>query len=49
MVNCGKYLIFYSSHLRVIYNLFDNKIVDFYLDGKLGKQVPSLFSCIRNK
>tara|TARA_A100001015_G_scaffold321260_1_gene451068 strand:- start:3031 stop:3843 length:813 start_codon:yes stop_codon:yes gene_type:complete len=40
---------FHSSHLRVIYNLFDNKIVDLYLDGKLGKQVPRLFSCIKNK
>ena len=33
--------------LSIIYH--DNKIVDFYLDGKLGKQVPSLLSCIKNK
>lgn len=38
---------FHSSQLRTIYNLFNNKIVDFYLDGKLGKQVPTLLTCIK--
>jgi hypothetical protein len=30
------------EHLRVIYNLFDNDIVDQYLDGKLGHDEPPL-------
>jgi len=40
---------FHASHLRVIYDLFDNKIVDAYLDGKLEKHLPKIFSCLRKK
>lgn len=29
-------------HLRVLYDLFDNDIVDAWLDGKLGKRIPAL-------
>ncbi len=30
------------QHLRLIYNTFDNDIVDRYLDGELGHQAPPL-------
>ena len=40
---------FHASHLRVIYDLFDNKIVDAYLDGKLKKNLPKIFSCLNKK
>tara|TARA_Y100000590_G_scaffold96684_1_gene109862 strand:- start:1219 stop:2031 length:813 start_codon:yes stop_codon:yes gene_type:complete len=40
---------FHASKLRVIYDLFDNKIVDDYLDGKLGKLTPKIFSCLNKK
>jgi len=30
------------QHLRLIYNTFDNDIVDQYLDGNLGHQEPPL-------
>jgi len=30
------------EHLRLIYNLFDNDIVDHFLDGKLGHHEPPL-------
>ena len=37
---------FQPSQLRVIYELFDDNIVDKYLLGELGSRVPKLFSCI---
>ncbi len=37
---------FHASHLRVLYTLFDNDIVDHYLDGNLGDDQPVLFSCL---
>ena len=40
---------FQASHLRVIYDLFDNKIVDAYLDGKLKKNLPKIFSCFNKR
>jgi methionyl-tRNA formyltransferase len=33
---------FQPAHLRIIYDLFDNRIVDAYLDGALEQTVPSL-------
>ena len=33
---------FHPAHLRVIYQQFDNKIVDAFLDGLLGKKKPNL-------
>jgi folate-dependent phosphoribosylglycinamide formyltransferase PurN len=38
---------FHASQLRVIYDLFDERIVDAYLDGDLEQRKPALFSCIR--
>ena len=35
---------FEPSHLRVIYDTFNNEIVDSYLNGKLGVRKPSLVS-----
>ncbi len=35
---------FKPEHLRVIYNLFDNNIVDAYLDEELSQHKPSLIS-----
>jgi len=35
---------FEAAHLRVIYDLYDNKIVDNYLNGEFGSNVPSLIS-----
>jgi len=37
---------FHASQLRVIYDLFNDDIVDAYLDKKLGLREPNLFSCI---
>lgn len=37
---------FHASQLRVIYDLFDDKIVDAYLDGHLENRTPKLFSCL---
>ena len=37
---------FHPSHLRVIYDLFDDDIVDHYLDGLLNQEKPNLFSCL---
>jgi methionyl-tRNA formyltransferase len=33
---------FQSSHLRVIYDLYDNKIVDAYLNGEIEQRIPRL-------
>ena len=33
---------FKPIHLRVIYDLFENKIVDEYLSGNLDKDLPNL-------
>jgi hypothetical protein len=33
---------FKPIHLRVIYDLFNDKIVDAYLNGKLGQKKPKL-------
>ncbi|MFP4155617.1 MAG: formyltransferase family protein, partial [Halothiobacillaceae bacterium] len=30
------------AHLRVVYELFENRIVDLYLDGELGGSLPEL-------
>jgi len=37
---------FHASQLRVIYDLFDDQIVDYYLSAKLKSRKPKLFSCI---
>ena len=37
---------FHASQLRVIYDLFDDSIVDEYLAGKLQQKQPKLFSCL---
>ena len=37
---------FHASQLRIIYNLFNDQIVDHYLSGDLGKKKPLLFSCL---
>jgi len=37
---------FRPEHLRVIYELYDNDLVDQYLDGNLGKRTPKLISGI---
>lgn len=34
------------QHLRLIYNYFDNDIVDRYLDGELGHEEPPLITCV---
>lgn len=36
------------QHLRFIYNMYNNDIVDQYLDGKLPKIEPSVISAFRN-
>lgn len=33
---------FLPAHLRVIYDLYDNKMVDEYLSGNLGSELPKL-------
>ena len=35
---------FHPSHLRVIYDLYDNKIVDFYLNGELLRKQPKVIN-----
>ena len=37
---------FHASQLRVIYDQFDDDIVDAYIDGELGQRKPNLFSCL---
>ena len=37
---------FHASQLRVIYELFNDDIVDKYLDGQLQQKMPKIFSCI---
>lgn len=37
---------FHATQLRVIYDLFDDNIVDAYLNGILDKRKPDLFSCL---
>ena len=37
---------FHPSQLRVVYDLFDNKIVDKYLNGELDQRIPDLYSCL---
>lgn len=37
---------FHPAQLRVIYDLFGDRIVDKYLAGDLGDRKPKLFSCI---
>jgi folate-dependent phosphoribosylglycinamide formyltransferase PurN len=39
---------FHASQLRVIYDLFNDKIVDAYLNGELEQRQPKLFSCVKN-
>jgi folate-dependent phosphoribosylglycinamide formyltransferase PurN len=38
---------FHASQLRIIYDLFDDKIVDEYLSGRLDQRKPTLFSCFK--
>ena len=38
---------FHASQLRVIYKLFDDDIVDAYLNGHLEQKQPKLFSCLK--
>jgi hypothetical protein len=38
---------FHASHLRVIYDLYQDKIVDNFLLGSLGNRRPKLFSCVK--
>ena len=38
---------FHPSHLRVIYDLFEDKMVDSYLSGELEQSSPNLFSCLK--
>lgn len=38
---------FHPSHLRVIYNLYNDKIVDHYLNGDLDNSEPSIYSCLK--
>ena len=37
---------FHASHLRVVYQLFDDNIVDLHLSGNLTNKNPNLFTCI---
>ena len=39
---------FHASQLRVIYDLYQDKIVDYYLNGALSSRQPKLVSCIEN-
>ena len=38
---------FHASQLRVIYDLFKDKIVDNYLSKALDQKKPKLFSCLK--
>lgn len=35
---------FHPSHLRLIYDLYNDKIVDLYLDGKLSRKLPKIYN-----
>ena len=37
---------FHPSHLRVIYDQFNDSIVDHYLAGELDQRKPQLYSCL---
>ena len=37
---------FHASQLRVIYDLFNDEIVDQFLSGAIDQNVPKLFSCL---
>jgi methionyl-tRNA formyltransferase len=37
---------FKPEHLRVIYDDYNNEIVDRYLEGKLGNHLPKLYSVL---
>ena len=37
---------FHPSQLRVIYELFNDDIVDKYLNGDIGNRLPKLISCV---
>ena len=39
---------FHASQLRVIYKLFNDDIVDKYLDGDLYSKLPNIFSCLQD-
>ena len=39
---------FHASQLRIIYDLFNDRIVDHYLSGEFGSRKPKIFSCINN-
>lgn len=36
---------FEPAHLRVIYDLFEGRMVDEYLEGRLGRRAPELVTC----
>ncbi|AGB42114.1 methionyl-tRNA formyltransferase [Halobacteroides halobius DSM 5150] len=36
------------EHLRLIYNTFDNNIVDYYLDGKFNPEAPQLVKAFKD-
>ena len=38
---------FHATQLRVIYDLFNDQIVDKYLDGELEQKKPKIFTCIK--
>ncbi len=38
---------FHASHLRIIYDLYQDKIVNSYLSGNLSNRKPKLISCIQ--
>lgn len=38
---------FHAAQLRVIYDLFNDQIVDKYLGGELEQKKPKIFICIR--
>jgi len=40
-------LDFHPSQLRVVYDLFNDDIVDRYLDGELDQRLPMIFSCLK--
>lgn len=39
---------FQASHLKTIYELYNDKIVDFYLDRKLSNKLPKLINFFEN-
>ena len=40
---------FNPSHLRVLYDLFNDDIVDKYLNNEIDRSEPKLFSCIEKQ